>query len=158
MAFGQRLARNRVREAGGDRFAMFDLRNDAGTPIYVHAKVCVVDDEWMTIGSDNFNLRSWTHDSELTCAVVDPDGDLVRNLRTTLWAEHLGLPQHDPRLVDLRGATALWAERVGAPGSRIARHEPAAVSARKRRWARPAYRTFFDPDGRPRSLRGTARF
>ena len=61
---------------------MFDLENDAGTPIYVHAKVCVVDDHWMTIGSDNLNLRSWTHDSELTCAVVDPDGELPRSLRT----------------------------------------------------------------------------
>jgi len=55
---------------------MFDLHNAEGTPIYVHAKVCIVDDEWMTIGSDNLNLRSWTHDSELTCAVVDPDGNL----------------------------------------------------------------------------------
>ena len=51
--------------------AVYDIENNAGTPIYVHAKVCVVDDLWMTIGSDNFNRRSWTHDSEITCAVVD---------------------------------------------------------------------------------------
>lgn len=158
MMFGQRLAWNQLRETGGDRFAMFDIENAAGTPIYVHAKVCVVDDQWMTIGSDNLNLRSWTHDSELTCAVVDPDGVLPRSLRTSLWAEHLGLPQDDPRLSDLSGASTLWAERVGAPGSRIRRHEPPALSARTRRWAGPAYRTLVDPDGRPRSLRGTARF
>ena len=30
-----------------------------------------MDDIWMAVGSDNFNLRSWTNDSELTCAVVD---------------------------------------------------------------------------------------
>jgi phosphatidylserine/phosphatidylglycerophosphate/cardiolipin synthase-like enzyme len=83
MMFGQRLAWDRLREAGGDRFAMFDLENIVGTPIYVHAKVCVVDDQWMTVGSDNLNLRSWTHDSELTCAVVDPDGALPRRLRTS---------------------------------------------------------------------------
>ena len=77
--YGQRAAWEVLREAGGDRFTMFDLANDAGTPIYVHAKVCIVDDEWMTIGSDNLNLRSWTHDSELTCAVVDPDGELPRS-------------------------------------------------------------------------------
>ena len=158
MLFGQRRAWNQLREAGGDRFAMFDLENDAGTPIYVHAKVCVVDDQWMTIGSDNLNLRSWTHDSELTCAVVDPDGVLPRSLRTSLWAEHLGLQQDDPRLSDLSGAPALWAERVGATGSRVRRHEPAALSARTRLWAGPAYRTLFDPDGRPRKLRGTTRF
>ena len=147
-----------LREAGGDRFAMFDLENAAGTPIYVHAKVCVVDDHWMTIGSDNLNLRSWTHDSELTCAVVDPDGELPRSVRTSLWAEHLGLPQDDPRMSDLSGALALWAERVGAPGSRIRRHVPPALSASTRLWARPAYLALFDPDGRPRRLRGTTDF
>jgi phosphatidylserine/phosphatidylglycerophosphate/cardiolipin synthase-like enzyme len=158
MFFGQRLAWNRLRGAGGDRFAMFDLENAAGTPIYVHAKVCVVDDQWMTIGSDNLNLRSWTHDSELTCAVVDPDGLLPRSLRTSLWAEHLGLPQDDPRLSDLSGAPALWAERVGEQGSRISHHVPPTLSKRAQHWARPAYRALLDPDGRPRKLRGAARF
>ncbi|MDQ4054482.1 MAG: phospholipase D-like domain-containing protein [Actinomycetota bacterium] len=158
MMFGQRLAWDQLREAGGDRFAMFDLENAAGTPVYVHAKVCVVDDHWMTIGSDNLNLRSWTHDSELTCAVVDPDGVLPRSLRTSLFAEHLGLPQDDQRLSDLSGALDLWSERVGAPGSRIRHHVPPVLSARTRLWARAAYRTVYDPDGRPRKLRGTTRF
>jgi phosphatidylserine/phosphatidylglycerophosphate/cardiolipin synthase-like enzyme len=48
MRLGQRLAWDLLQEAGGERFAMYDLENVAGTPIYVHAKVCVVDDEWMT--------------------------------------------------------------------------------------------------------------
>jgi phosphatidylserine/phosphatidylglycerophosphate/cardiolipin synthase-like enzyme len=124
----------------------------------VHAKVCVVDDEWMTIGSDNLNLRSWTHDSELTCAVVDPEGLLPRQTRTSLWAEHLGLPPDDPRLSDLSDPQGLWAERAGAPGSRIRRHVPPALSARTRLWAATAYRTLYDPDGRPRRMRGTDRF
>ncbi|WP_154402672.1 phospholipase D family protein [Nocardioides speluncae] len=158
MFFGQRLAWDQLLEAGGDRFAMFDLENAAGTPIYVHAKVCVVDDRWMTVGSDNLNLRSWTHDSEITCAAVDPGGVLPQSLRTSLWAEHLGLSQDDPRLSDLSGALALWAERVGARGSRIHEHVPRALPARTRLWARAAYRAFYDPDGRPRRLRGTTRF
>jgi phosphatidylserine/phosphatidylglycerophosphate/cardiolipin synthase-like enzyme len=158
MRFGQHLAWRLLRDAGGDRFAMYDLGNAAGTPVYVHAKVCVVDDAWMTCGSDNLNLRSWTHDSELTCAVVDPEGSLPRTLRTSLWAEHLGLPADDDRLSDLSGAAALWARRAGEPGSRIRTHDVAAVSRLRRIWARPAYRVFFDPDGRPRGLRGTNRF
>ena len=158
MIYGQRLAWEQLRRAGGDRFAMFDLENSAGTPIYVHAKVCVVDDHWMTIGSDNLNLRSWTHDSELTCAVVDPDEELARSVRTSVWAEHLGLPQDDPRLSELSGAPALWAQRVGARGSRIRPHVPPALSARTRLWARAAYRRLCDPDGRPRALRGSTRF
>ncbi len=60
-----------LRAAGGDRVAVYGLENEHGTPIYVHAKACIVDDAWATIGSDNFNRRSWTHDSELCCAMVD---------------------------------------------------------------------------------------
>jgi len=156
--YGQRIAWDLLRDAGGERFVMFDLENAAGTPIYVHAKVCIVDDEWMTIGSDNLNLRSWTHDSELTCAIVDPDGELPRRTRTTLWAEHLGLPEDDPRLADLGDPTILWNERVGAPGSRIHHHEPPEIPARTARWAGPMYRRFYDPDGRPKRLRGTTDF
>ena len=155
---GQRLAWDSLRAAGGERFVMYDIENAVGTPIYVHAKVCIVDDEWMTIGSDNLNLRSWTHDSELTCAVVDPDGELPRTLRTSLWAEHLGLAEDDPRLADLGGALDLWRERVGAPGSRIGVHEPPVLPRRTTRWAAPAYRLLYDPDGRPRRLRGTTDF
>ena len=50
---------------------MFDLENEPGLPIYVHSKVCVVDDVWLSVGSDNLNRRSWTHDSELSCALLD---------------------------------------------------------------------------------------
>ncbi|WP_439937990.1 phospholipase D family protein [Nocardia sp. N13] len=158
MLHGQRQAWESLRAAGGDRFAMFDLENDAGTPIYVHAKVCIVDDAWMTIGSDNLNMRSWTHDSELTCAVVDPDDALPRDLRTTLWAEHLGLPRDDQRLGDLDDPMSLWRSRLGAPGSRIGLHEPPELPRATRAWARRAYRLFYDPDGRPRRLRGTTDF
>ena len=42
-----------------------------GYPIYVHAKVCVIDDVWASVGSDNFNRRSWSSDSEVACAVQD---------------------------------------------------------------------------------------
>ncbi|MDZ5664103.1 phospholipase D-like domain-containing protein [Nocardioides sp. S-58] len=158
MKYGQRLAWDRLREAGGDRFEMFDLHNPQGTPVYVHAKVCIVDDQWMTIGSDNLNLRSWTHDSELTCAVVDPDDELPRGLRTSLWAEHLGLADDDPRLADLDDPLSLWRERVDAPGSRIGLHRPPRLSRRTTLWARPTYRRLHDPDGRPRGLRGTSDF
>ncbi|MGY2873314.1 phosphatidylserine/phosphatidylglycerophosphate/cardiolipin synthase-like enzyme [Marmoricola sp. URHA0025 HA25] len=158
MRLGQRQARDLLREAGGERVAMYDLNNDAGTPVYVHAKVCIVDDEWMTCGSDNLNLRSWTHDSEVTCGVVDPDGRLPRELRATLWAEHLGLPPDDPRLADLDGAAALWAQRAGEPGARIQAHVLEPVRRPVAAWAEPAYRLFYDPDGRPRGLRRTDKF
>ncbi|MGN6089554.1 MAG: phospholipase D family protein, partial [Actinomycetales bacterium] len=72
---GQLQAMRMLQEAAPDRVGVFDLENAAGTPIYVHAKVCVIDDVWCTVGSNNFNTRSWTHDSELVTAILDEERD-----------------------------------------------------------------------------------
>jgi phosphatidylserine/phosphatidylglycerophosphate/cardiolipin synthase-like enzyme len=102
---GREQALELCRKAGADRVHVFDVENHEGTPVYVHAKVCVVDDVWSSVGSDNFNRRSWTHDSELSCAVLDDTRDeraptdpaglgdgartFPRDLRLALWREHL---------------------------------------------------------------------
>lgn len=102
---GRITALDELRRAGGDRVAVYGLENPAGTPVYVHAKVCVIDDAWASVGSDNINLRSWTHDSELSCVVLDQTPDLrepsdpgglgdgarvfARELRLELMREHL---------------------------------------------------------------------
>jgi phosphatidylserine/phosphatidylglycerophosphate/cardiolipin synthase-like enzyme len=73
---------------------------DGGTPIYVHAKVLVVDDRLLRIGSSNLNNRSMGFDSECDLAVeADPttsDGlDTSRtivSIRNRLICEHLGVP------------------------------------------------------------------
>ncbi|MFT4286366.1 phospholipase D family protein [Nocardioides sp.] len=85
--------------AAPDRVALYAPENHAGTPVYVHAKVCVVDDSWATVGSDNFCRRSWTNDSELSAAVVDLGGEglgYARRLRLTLAGEHLDRIDPDP--------------------------------------------------------------
>jgi phosphatidylserine/phosphatidylglycerophosphate/cardiolipin synthase-like enzyme len=56
-------------------------------PVYVHAKLGIVDDEWMTIGSANLNEHSLFNDTEVN--VVTDDRELVRETRLRLWAEHL---------------------------------------------------------------------
>ncbi|HWE63582.1 MAG TPA: phospholipase D family protein [Chloroflexota bacterium] len=58
-------------------------------PIYVHAKVAIVDDEWLIVGSANLNDRGLITDSEI-CTLIH-DQDLARDLRLDLWAEHLGM-------------------------------------------------------------------
>ena len=68
---GRYEALRMLQRAGRGRVAIYGLENHEGTPVYVHAKVRVIDDKWATVGSDNLNRRSWTHDSELSCAVVD---------------------------------------------------------------------------------------
>jgi len=67
---------NHLERAGGPRVAVYDLENEQGTPIYVHAKAVMIDDVWAMVGSANLNRRSWTHDSEVACAVVDQRRDL----------------------------------------------------------------------------------
>jgi phosphatidylserine/phosphatidylglycerophosphate/cardiolipin synthase-like enzyme len=184
---GQLRAIRMLRRAAPDRVGVFDLENEAGTPIYVHAKICIVDDTWTTCGSDNFNRRSWTTDSELTCAVldttpdtrepqrVDHDGGVsrrfARDLRLTLWAEHLGIDPDDPLLLDPARALATWNasadsldgwHRAGTgaprPAGRVRHHRTEPVTRFQRLWATPAYRVGVDPDSRPGSLRRTARF
>ena len=58
-------------------------------PIYVHAKVTIVDDLWSTLGSANLNNRGMRDDAELNVATLD--SELARGLRMILWAEHLEL-------------------------------------------------------------------
>ncbi|MGL3198264.1 MULTISPECIES: phospholipase D family protein [Curtobacterium] len=167
---GQIDAIRELQRTAPDRVGVFDLEHESGRPIYIHAKVCIVDDEWFTIGSDNFNRRSWTSDSELTCAVVG--GSTARDLRLELWAEHLATTPDDPRLLGT-GADllALWKASAraldhwhedGEPGprppGRVRQHVPEPVSAWQRLWAAPLARLAADPDGRPRRLRGSTHF
>ena len=183
----QARALETVRAAGGARVGIYDLENEFGTPIYVHAKVCVIDDVWASVGSDNLNRRSWTHDSEVSCAVLDAELDhrspvdpgglgdgsrkFARDLRLRLWSEHLGRSPEDPDLLNLSNGQGLWNMaardladwklhhgRRPRPSSRVRFHEIAPVPLASQRWADVAYRLIFDPDGRPRRLRGGRRF
>ncbi|HEY4347727.1 MAG TPA: phospholipase D-like domain-containing protein [Gaiellaceae bacterium] len=68
-------------------YARSGARDD---PIYVHAKVGIVDDTWLTIGSANLNEHSLFNDTEMN--VVSHDPALARETRLRLWSEHLELP------------------------------------------------------------------
>jgi phosphatidylserine/phosphatidylglycerophosphate/cardiolipin synthase-like enzyme len=59
-------------------------------PVYVHAKVAVVDDRWLTIGSANLNEHSLLNDTEMNVLVCDPA--LARQTRLRLWSEHTERP------------------------------------------------------------------
>jgi phosphatidylserine/phosphatidylglycerophosphate/cardiolipin synthase-like enzyme len=76
-------------------FARSGMRAD---PIYVHAKVGIVDDTWLTIGSANLNEHSLFNDTEMNIVTHDPE--LARDTRLRLWSEHLELPvdqvDHEP--------------------------------------------------------------
>lgn len=173
-------------EAGGDRVGVYWLENHVGTPIYVHSKFCVVDDVWMTVGSDNVNRRSWTYDSEITCAVLDEDRDereprtvradgdearrLPRETRLRLMREHLDLDD-DTGIVDpvaafhafRESAARLDAWHAGGqagprPPGRLRRYVMPEVGRLERALGHVVYRYASDPDGRPLRMRGTNEF
>ena len=77
-------------------------------PVYVHAKVGIVDDAWLTIGSANLNEHSLFNDTEMN--VVTRDATLVRQTRLRLWAEHLERP-----LAEVEGDPAGVIERLWKP-------------------------------------------
>jgi phosphatidylserine/phosphatidylglycerophosphate/cardiolipin synthase-like enzyme len=62
-------------------------------PLYVHAKVCVVDDRWLIVGSANLNAHSFFNDTE--ACVVSDDAQLAPDTRVRLWAEHVELDEND---------------------------------------------------------------
>ena len=160
--------------AAPDRVAIYGIENHAGTPVYVHAKTCIIDDTWATIGSDNFNRRSWTHDSELSAAIIDlaEDATYARDLRLALAAEHLDRrltpsttasthtacspPSPTPPPSSTDGTLTDVSARV--PQAGCGASEPPRISPLKRALAAIPYRVVHDPDGRPRSIRGTDRF
>ena len=185
---GRQQALDMVHGAGGDGVAVYGIENLAGTPVYVHAKVGIVDDVWASVGSDNVNRRSWTHDSELSCAVLDDEPDTreplvldrfgtgarryARDLRLKLAAEHLDL---DPRQVDsvvdpvamfdtfAASARTLQAWHDGGrsgprPPGRLRPYSLDRLSRRTLLWATPLYRTVYDPDGRPARLKRRNRY
>jgi phosphatidylserine/phosphatidylglycerophosphate/cardiolipin synthase-like enzyme len=77
----------------------------------VHTKLMLVDDVFASIGSANFFSRSMVGtDSEITTTLVTT-GQQVRDLRVTLWAEHLRTTLSDeltPMLADLDTALGIW--------------------------------------------------
>ncbi|WP_245155915.1 phospholipase D-like domain-containing protein [Nocardioides sp. 503] len=169
---GRRRAMLEMMRVAPDRVSVYGIENRAGTPVYVHAKCCLIDDTWATIGSDNFNRRSWTHDSELSAVVVDTDPDdqrrYARSLRLELAREHLDRDADDPMddCADTDGMYAAFEEsaarldawyaagRVGPkPTGRLRRLEPPRLGPVQRVLALAPYLLMHDPDGRPRSLK-----
>ena len=180
---GREQAVSVLLDAAPDRVAIYDIENADGIPIYVHAKISVIDDVWASVGSDNFNRRSWSHDSEIACAVLDEERDVreptdpgglgdgarkfARDLRLQLWREHLGREDADDKdLLDPVGAVAKFRDAALAldrwhldgrhgerPPGRVRPHPRIQPSSATRLWAEPLYRRVYDPDARTAKMR-----
>jgi phosphatidylserine/phosphatidylglycerophosphate/cardiolipin synthase-like enzyme len=62
-------------------------RGNEAKPVYIHAKIGIVDDRWLTLGSANLNEHSLFNDTEMNVVCADPA--IARSTRLRLWSEHL---------------------------------------------------------------------
>jgi phosphatidylserine/phosphatidylglycerophosphate/cardiolipin synthase-like enzyme len=75
---------------GAGRFLATTITARSGRltgPLYVHAKIGIVDDAWRTVGSANLNEHSFFNDTEMNIVTRQPT--IARETRLRLWAEHL---------------------------------------------------------------------
>lgn len=93
-----RLMQALVKVDAHRRFRIYTPVTAAGEPIYVHAKVMVVDDTVLRVGSSNWNNRSLGLDSECDVAIdarLPANGTMreaIAAVRDDLVAEHLAVP------------------------------------------------------------------
>ena len=146
-----------------DRYGRFRILypvTDSDQPIYVHAKIMIVDDVLLRIGSSNIDRRSMGFDTECDVAIGAPDDEtraVIRSFRDELLAEHLGLPT--ARVAEEIERRAAWSQpwrrcaarkdaacvpcpRAGKPGWAApwpgrAFSIPVIAAARRRAWASP---------------------
>lgn len=106
-----------------NRFRIYIPRTARGEAIYVHAKLMIVDDEVLRIGSANMNNRSLGLDSECDMIIdmareanahVGPE---IRKLRLSLLAEHTGIDEDEIEgLLESYGSMHALIEKHPQPG------------------------------------------
>lgn len=108
-----RLVRSLIEHDHAERFRIYVPFTSGGTPIYVHAKLMIVDDEILRVGSANMNNRSMGLDSECDVFLdarrpankgIEKQIERIRHL---LIAEHCGLPVGDVALQLQDGASLI---------------------------------------------------
>jgi len=110
-----------------DRFRVYIPFAAQGTPIYVHAKIMIVDDEIIRIGSANMNNRSMGLDTECDVFIdAQRPGNAhvvpaIVRIRHALLAEHCGIDAEKvPALLEQHGSMAAMIDALDMPGKRLA--------------------------------------
>jgi phosphatidylserine/phosphatidylglycerophosphate/cardiolipin synthase-like enzyme len=134
-----------------DRFRIYMPFTAAGAPIYVHAKIMIVDEEIFRVGSSNLNNRSMRLDTE--CDIV-LDATLpghahirsrIAELRDDLVAEHLGVePAEVARTIAEKGSLIEAIEQLRGGGRSLHVYEPPPLTTAG---AFLAEKQLLDPEG-----------
>ena len=102
---------------------LYAIGGEKDWPVYVHAKVGIVDDAWMTIGSANLNEHSLFNDTEMN--LVSHDAALVQQTRLRLWAEHLQRPVNEVGADPIAVIDGVWKPIASEQAERRKRGERA---------------------------------
>lgn len=107
------------------RFRIYYPATPSGAAIYVHAKIMVVDDLMLRIGSSNLNNRSMGFDTEcdlvLEAAGEPRIAEAIIAMRNDLLAEHLGATADEiAATLEETGSLIATIEKLGAGGRRLA--------------------------------------
>lgn len=110
---------NRLQKSDhADRLRIFSPVNSAGEPIYIHAKIMIVDDAILHIGSSNLDDRSMGFDTECDIALQGP-AELIDCFRGRLLSEHLGVsPEQFAETLDREGSVIATIERLNTSDGR----------------------------------------
>ena len=119
-------------------------------PVYIHSKLLLVDDGFLSVGSANMNNRSMGLDTELNVSWQARPAETatsrsLRDIRVSLLAEHTGLSgKRAVELARTSGLVEVLDQLADDPGSRLRRHPLLTDSAGNETWIESLF-----PDGLP---------
>ncbi len=147
------------------RFRVFVPKTSGGTAIYVHAKLLIVDDEIVRVGSANMNNRSMGLDTEADVFIdAARPGNAhaaapIARLRLSLLAEHCGLGVERLQALLVRhGSMAAAIDAAPKQGKRLEAFGLRPLTDAEKAIADNAFfdperpEEFFEPIGRRRGL------
>jgi phospholipase D1/2 len=116
------------------RLRVYTPVTEGEQPIYVHAKIMIVDDRLLRVGSSNLNNRSMGYDTECDLALEADDDHThlsrtIQNFRARLLAEHLGTsPEHVLAIVSERRSLIAAIEQLSRPGRSLRPFVPPKIN------------------------------
>jgi phosphatidylserine/phosphatidylglycerophosphate/cardiolipin synthase-like enzyme len=146
------------------RFRVYTPVTEGGADIYVHAKIMIVDDVYLRVGSANLNNRSMGLDSECDLLIDGRNDEAVRRriegVRADLLSEHLDVEQAEiARTCEDTGSLIASIEKLRGKGRTLEPFDPPEPGKLKGALARSelldpeAAEELFEPRARPGLLR-----
>ncbi|HET7301093.1 MAG TPA: phospholipase D-like domain-containing protein, partial [Oleiagrimonas sp.] len=145
-----------------DRLGVYYPVTASGESIYVHAKIMVIDDVLLRVGSSNLNNRSMGFDTECDLVVEADDGDehlrkVIVSVRDDLVCEHLAVhaDELESQLQAQSGSLHSTIEALRGDGRSLRAFDPECIADDD---SPLAENELLDPEGLARPRQGVRRW